>query len=226
MAMIPIPSGGKDFEPVPKGTHIARCYRLLHLGTQQVEWQGKKKHQVKILISWELPNALTTPTDEYPEAKPFTMHKRLTLSLDERGALRPLLASWVPELDLNHAEMTGEIDLEELIGRTCMIMVVHEDNPKGGVWSNIGSIMPIPDGIGACPEPVNMPAYLWLDDQGENGDVFEGLSESLQATILKAPESVVWNQNRGIHRTGEQIDGDLDSVMGSATPVSDDEIPF
>lgn len=28
-------SGGKDFVPVPPGLHLARCYRIIDLGTQR-----------------------------------------------------------------------------------------------------------------------------------------------------------------------------------------------
>ena len=35
------PSGG-DFTPVPAGLHLARCYRIVDLGTQQTEYMAEQ----------------------------------------------------------------------------------------------------------------------------------------------------------------------------------------
>lgn len=36
-----------SFVPVPVGMHLARCYRIIDLGTQEKEWQGRKKIYLK-----------------------------------------------------------------------------------------------------------------------------------------------------------------------------------
>jgi len=43
-----------SFEPVPQGQYVARCYRMIDLGTQENEWQGEKYTSHKIMIWWEL----------------------------------------------------------------------------------------------------------------------------------------------------------------------------
>jgi hypothetical protein len=50
-----LPAQTSEFELTPAGTHIGRCYRVVDLGTQLVEFQGEHKKQHKIMISWELP---------------------------------------------------------------------------------------------------------------------------------------------------------------------------
>ena len=35
--------GGSDFEPVPAGTHIARCVSVVDLGFQETPWGSKEK---------------------------------------------------------------------------------------------------------------------------------------------------------------------------------------
>ena len=35
-------------EIVPSGTHIARCYSMIHIGTVEWEYQGEKKYSNKI----------------------------------------------------------------------------------------------------------------------------------------------------------------------------------
>ena len=34
-------------EIVPSGTHIARCYSMIHIGTVEWEWQGETKYSNK-----------------------------------------------------------------------------------------------------------------------------------------------------------------------------------
>jgi hypothetical protein len=34
-------TGGGDFEQAPAGTHMARCVRIIDIGTQFGEYQGK-----------------------------------------------------------------------------------------------------------------------------------------------------------------------------------------
>ena len=45
---------GGDFKPAPAGSHLARCYRIIDLGTQKVVWKGTEKAMKKIIIGWEL----------------------------------------------------------------------------------------------------------------------------------------------------------------------------
>ena len=43
-----------SFELPPAGPTAARCCRLIDLGSQQSEFNGEKKMQRKILLTWEL----------------------------------------------------------------------------------------------------------------------------------------------------------------------------
>jgi hypothetical protein len=45
-------TGGGSFKPMPAGMHLARCYRVIDLGTQKVEWKGSTKLQAKVLVQW------------------------------------------------------------------------------------------------------------------------------------------------------------------------------
>ena len=45
--------GGKDFEQAPAGSHVARCIKIIDLGTQESEYQGVKTIKNQILVSWE-----------------------------------------------------------------------------------------------------------------------------------------------------------------------------
>ena len=42
-------------EKVPAGTHIARCYSMIHIGTTTWEYLGETKETDKVRISFEIP---------------------------------------------------------------------------------------------------------------------------------------------------------------------------
>lgn len=86
---------GKSFTPIPPGMHLARCYRIIDLGTQKTEWQGQIKSLPKILVQFEVHgeddngNPLKTS-----EGEPMSISKRYTLSIGDKSTLRADLASW------------------------------------------------------------------------------------------------------------------------------------
>ena len=62
-----------DFKDPPEGTHPARCYRVIDLGTQEVDFQGQIKHQRKVLVSWEL-----QCEERMDDGRPFSIGKKYT----------------------------------------------------------------------------------------------------------------------------------------------------
>jgi len=171
-----------EFEPAPAGAHAARCCRIVDLGTQTTTFQGEHKQQRKILVSWELPDELMA------DGRPYSIHKRYTNSLHEKAALRRDLEAWLGR-PLTAAELL-KFDLAALIGKPCLLNVVHDTNPRG-TFANVGSLMPLPKNM-TCPEPVNEPVIFDID--APDLEVFASLSERLQAQIASAPE---WHKATG-----------------------------
>ena len=85
---LPQPTEGGNFEPAPAGTHVAICYRVIDLGTQESVYNGEKKSARKVLISWELPN------EEKADGKPFVISATYTWSMHEKSTLRKTLEAW------------------------------------------------------------------------------------------------------------------------------------
>ena len=52
------PKPETTYELCPSGTHIARLYKIVNLGTHDTEWQGQAKTSAKIRLYWELPNEM------------------------------------------------------------------------------------------------------------------------------------------------------------------------
>jgi len=65
-------SGG-DFEQVPEGVFVARCYSLVDIGTQQTTYKGEAKFVQQVVITWEL----LDDEAKMKDGRPFTISKRL-----------------------------------------------------------------------------------------------------------------------------------------------------
>jgi hypothetical protein len=150
-----------NFTPAPVGSHIARCFRMVDVGTHETTWEGKTRVSRKVRLDFELPEETHTFREEKgPE--PHSVGQYFTFSMNEKAALRGLLEQWrgKPFTD----EEAAKFDISVLIGKTCMMNVVH--NEVGGkIYANIASLMPIPKALkGREPEPVTPTVCLSLDD--------------------------------------------------------------
>lgn len=191
-------SGGSGtFILAPEGTHIARCYGFVDLGTQQVEFQGESKLQEKCLLSWELPNALIEEEGEL-KGKPYGVSRRFTTSIHPKSALRPLLESWrgkqfTPEEELG-------FDLLNVVGVPCMINVGHEER-NGKTYANVNSVMALPKGT-VCPDQINPTVKFSIPDNVSESGIFESeaflaLSDGLRGVIEKSLEYGAWEVGAG-----------------------------
>jgi hypothetical protein len=166
---------GSDFESAPVGNHLARCIRVVDLGTQKGEWKGKPKLSRKGYIGWELLGA-----QRMEDGRPFIVLKWYTLSLSERAQLRADLESW-RGLAFTAADLEG-FDLSKLLGKPCMLNLIKSDDGK---YTNIKSIAQLPAGI-VCPESENKPYMFSLDEFDET--VFDQLSDNIKETVRQSPE--------------------------------------
>lgn len=169
-------TGGGDFQQAPIGTHVARCIRLIDLGTQTNEYEGKETKRNQVLVMWELCNELME-SDE--GAKPFIVSKFYTNSLNEKATLRHDLAQWRGR-DFTDEECK-KFDLQTILGHGCMLSVIANEKGK----SKVGGVMKMPKGQDA-PPPTNAPYAFWLDEFQRA--TFEGLSEGIKKIIMKSPE--------------------------------------
>lgn len=176
--------GTGDFEMTPEDVYTARCYRIIDLGTQKVEWQGASKEQHKVMISWELIGKADPKMQQGEnKGKPFSIHKRYTVTLSEKGVLRADLEAWRGKKFTND-ELKG-FDLSNVLGAYCTIQVVHDETGK---YANVNSIMVYK---GDKPEPVNPDLAFDIDEP--DMEIFDSLSDNIKGTIMLAPE---WNKNK------------------------------
>lgn len=173
-------TGGGDFQHAPVGTHAARCIRLIDLGTQQGEWQGKPNYKNQVLVMWELPDELMEAQDG-EAARPFIVSKFYTNSLGEKANLRKDLTTWRGR-DFTDDEL-DRFDLQSILGHACLLSVVEKGNGKEGV--KVAGVMKLPKGQ-EVKQPVNPPTAFWLDEFEQAA--FDALSDGIKKIIQKSPE--------------------------------------
>lgn len=198
--------GGTDFKQIDPGTYVARCVRLIDLGTTHNEMYGVDRHQ--IYIGFETPTERTEwkDKDEVDHEGPYIVGGFYTLSLNEKSKLRPLLASWRGR-DFNEQELAG-FEMKNILDKPCMMNVIsmEKNNKKRSV---IASIMPLPKGS-ECPQRENDLIYFSLDEF--SGADFEKVPEGYQKMIKDSHE---WKEIHNGAPATEFADNDFD-----------DDIPF
>lgn len=164
---------GEHFEQAPAGNHITRCIRLIDLGTQHGEYQGKPLIRNQVLLTWELCNELMA------DGRPFTVSRFYTNSLNEKANLRADLESWRGRAF--SPEELARFDLQTILGKACMLNVVHNDKGK----AQVSSIATLPKGMSA-PESVNPLLAFWIDEWDEG--IFEKIPDGLKKIIAASDE--------------------------------------
>ena len=169
--------GGGDFEQCPAGSFAARCYQIIDLGHQTIEWQGTAKVVPKVRITWELNESMA-------DGRPFSISKEYTASIGDKANLRKDLEAWRGRPFT--ADELKNFSLENVLCAPCLLGVVHRPSKDGSkVYANVGSVMALPKGMSA-PELVN-PAVKF-DIATFDTKVFDSLSNYVQKKIMMSKE--------------------------------------
>lgn len=166
-----------SFKQVAVGAYPARCVRIIGLGTQHGEYEGKPTTRIQVLISWELPGELIEEGEF--AGQPYMVSKFYTQSLGEKANLRKHLASWRGR-DFTPEELKG-FDLTNIAGKVCMVSVIH--NKKGK--STVDGVMALPKGMTVGPQ-VN-PTVIFNIFQWDQA-IFDTLTPGVQDMIKKSDE--------------------------------------
>lgn len=151
MAIIAQNNAGGTSTPIEAGTYVARCYSMIYMGTIPEEFQGQKKDMKKVRITWELPTELKVFKAEKGE-QPQVIGKDFTLSMNEKGTLRKMLQSWRGKAFTE--DEAKNFDITKLLGKPCMLSIVHKVSKTGKTYAEIATISPLMKGM-ACPDQIN-----------------------------------------------------------------------
>jgi len=210
-------SSGGEFKAVPAGLHLARCYRIIDLGTQRSEYEGIEKHQRKIMLGWELHgkddegNELVTDRGD-----PLAIFKNYTLSWNEKATLRNDLQGWRNK-PFTEAEMR-RFDISTILGAWCMLNVIERAGKNGKMYSNVGSIAPVPAVVkqAGLPPAVNPNQLFRLAEP--DYELFDTFGKGLKEKIQASPEWQALQARKPAQKA--------DKAPSSGFDDMDDDLPF
>lgn len=208
-----------NFESTPAGSHLARCYRIIDLGTQKSEYLGQVKYLHKIMLGWEIfaENDDGTP-HMMKDGRPFAIFKNYTMSWSDKATLRKDLQSWRGKPF--SAEEMRRFDLKTILGVHCMLNVIERQGQDGKTYVNVDNISPVPAVIrkSGLPDGVNKLELFNLSEP--DMEMFETFSANLKAKIQASPE---WQKLMGKPAAES-------TQKAQASPAMDDDddqdIPF
>jgi hypothetical protein len=207
-------SDRKQFQIAPAGTHLARLYRIIDLGTQMREFEGKVNMSRKAKFFFELHGE---DADGKPlltsDGKPLIQSREYTVSLNEKANLRRDLEAWRGKA-FSEDELKG-FDISNILGHFCMVNISHRQ--KGDMtYADLKGVSAVPSIYKkqGLPEGINTTMIFNLDKFDET--MFDSLSENIKETIKKSPE---------YRSIGEQSKTYQEASSGSVTDM-DDDVPF
>ncbi len=172
-------SSGSSRTPAPAGTHVAVCFGLIDLGTQVGNYEGKDTRRHQVWIWWELSDEVTE------DGKPVTVGGFYTISLHEKATLRKMLESWRGR-PFTPDELNG-FHLSNIVGKPCMLSIIHETKRDGNVREKITSVSAVPKSVKPGPAK-GKTVMLSLDDGEFERAVYDTLPNFLKDSILKSDE--------------------------------------
>ena len=205
---------GGSFESTPSGMHLARCYRIIDLGTQKSEYMGVSKLLHKIMLGWEIHGVNDDGTPiKMKDGRPFAMFKNYTFSWAEKANLRADLQSWRGK-PFTQEEMR-RFDLKNVLGAWCMLNVIEKPGADSKMYVNVAGVSPVPAVIknAGLPAAINTNEMFTLAEP--DMVMFQSFSDNLKKKIMASPE---W----------EKLQGKATQQQVSKAPAfqDDDDIPF
>lgn len=197
MSIIARKTTTKDFEPIEEGSYPARIYQIIHEGTI-TGFQGQLQNKVR--ITFEFPTEMKVFKEENGE-QPQVLSNEYTLSFHEKSQLRKVIDACDPKAlkTISDDGFVEEYDIENLLGKACLVTIVHKEGKDGNTYANIGNCTVLPKGM-VCPPQVNPSKSLSFDNFDK--EFFESLPQFIKDKIKSSTE----------YQTMEGIKEDLDDV--------------
>ena len=168
--------GSDSFAPCPAGNHAARVCEVVFLGTVHTSFKNVEKDTPQIKIAFEV------PSERREDGTPFIVGTMpLTASTNKKASFRKLV------LGIIGTEPGKEFESDQLIGKECLINVIHNASKSDPnvIYANITGASPLPKGMTVGPavaEPLN------FDVNTSPLSDIEKLPEFIQKLICSTPE--------------------------------------
>jgi hypothetical protein len=166
-----------DFQPAPAGAHLAQCVGIVDTGTRETEFGGKRQLRVTFVL----------PQETMTNGRPFTVGRTLSKSYHRKATLRGFIDTLLGR-SLSEVEMRDGFDARALLGKVCMVQIVHNVKEDGVVYANIDNVMPVPKGMRAPHIDDIETHYLSLEPDEYSDEDFFALPPRLQDIVRGSPE--------------------------------------
>ena len=203
-----------EFIPVPTGMHLARCYRIVDLGTQIKQTQFGPKPQRTIMISFEVHGEDSSGKKMVTNrGEPMSISQDYNLTLNEKSTLSKHLEGW-RGATFTEAERNGGFDIKKILGVWSMINVTASVSKNNGkTYHNITGLMPVPRMIkdAGLPEGFNPLGFFSMSDDKPDMETFNTVSQYHQKKIQSSPEWEALGQEppQGIDKPEEEAEDDI-----------------
>ena len=200
-------------ELIPAGSHIARCYQMLHIGTVTDVIMGEEKVLNKVRITFEVPGEMRVFNEENGE-QPMVIDKEYNLSMNPKSNLRRDLESWRGQGFTE--DEADNFDITKLLGIACMISIVHKTSKKGNDYATISSISGLPKGV-ECPKQINPTFEFNYDDKFDPErvekfpDFIKDAMKSSEEYKKRIDELMGEEQNKNMV-TGDELEAEADNL--------------
>lgn len=127
-----------EYEITPAGVYLARCFRMVDVGTHQVTGQYGTNNVRQVVLAWELladgdGNKVSTS-----DGNNYEINKFYTLSMHPKAGLRKDLESWRGKPFTS--EEADDFDVTKLLDKYCLLQISHNKSGEK-TYANIQSIM-------------------------------------------------------------------------------------
>jgi hypothetical protein len=186
---------------------------------------GETKSSDKIRLTFQLSNERKV-FKEGDEPKPYSISREFGFSMHTKSKLRPFVEGMIgaPLFD----KEADNFDFEDLLGRECLLNVVHEEK-NGNVYANVAGASPLPKGMDAS-EQVN--ESKMIDVNTAPFEEIEALPSFIREKMQSSDEfkgRVAHQNNMGGARgnrpgkVGAELDADEAFAAASDTEIVEDE---
>jgi hypothetical protein len=176
---INVTKASATYENHPEGSFIAKCVDTINLGEKVSAFPGSP---TKLLHRC----ALVFRTGEVnSEGHPIDIAQEFTVSMHEKGNLRPFLERWRGKSYTEEQAEAG-VQLGKMVGFPAQVTIEHKTSGKGRQYAKIASVSPLFKGIPVPEFAAYVRAPYWEERKTTYAQEAEAYKASINAPKPKA----------------------------------------
>ena len=142
----PIVVSKASYTQVSPGLHAAGLSEVVDRGTQDLGYGAKHYLIARFMVDQPDPQS----------GEPLIVEMLVTASLSSKSRLTEIVTAL-----LNGAPVPAQLDLNELVGRRCQLLITQKPGKDGRLYSRVQSIMPPAQSqVQTAPPSVSAPAAV------------------------------------------------------------------